>query len=103
MQDQNNQDSTAKLIESKKQQLFRQLRIGEHLVQRKVITIAQLAEALEEQDKTKELIGQLLVKKGFLTQDKLKEALDFQDKTYSYVLSLIKQINEDIEIKLVNQ
>lgn len=89
------------LIQLKKQQIFRQLRIGEHLVQRKVITITQLVEALDEQAITKELIGRLLVQKGFLTEKELDEALGWQNKANNHVLNLVNELDENIMIKVI--
>ena len=43
-------------------------RIGEMLVQKKLISWEQLQEALEEQKKTRELTGEILVRKGFVSR-----------------------------------
>ena len=50
-------------------------RIGELLVQKKLITWEQLEEVLEEQKKTKEFTGEILVRKGYISQSLLYKAL----------------------------
>lgn len=44
-------------------------RIGELLVQKKLISWNQLQEALSEQEKTKELTGQILIRKGYISEN----------------------------------
>ncbi len=50
-------------------------RIGDILLEKGLITSAQLAEALKEQEKTGRKIGQLLVEKGIITEEQLIEAV----------------------------
>lgn len=50
-------------------------RIGELLVQKKLITWEQLEEALQEQEKTQELTGEILVRKGYIARSLLFKAL----------------------------
>ena len=50
-------------------------RIGEILIQDKLITWEQLKEALEEQERTKEFIGEILVRKKFIPKLLLYGAL----------------------------
>ena len=50
-------------------------RIGEILLQKKLITWDQLQDALEEQKKTREFTGEILVKKGYISQSLLYKAL----------------------------
>lgn len=50
-------------------------RIGDILLEKGLITSAQLADALKEQEKTGRKIGQLLVEKGVITEDQLIEAV----------------------------
>ncbi|MCM8776563.1 MAG: type II secretion system protein GspE, partial [Candidatus Omnitrophica bacterium] len=50
-------------------------RIGEILIQKKLITWEQLSEVLVEQKKTKELTGEILVRKGFISYPLLYKAL----------------------------
>lgn len=50
-------------------------RIGELLVQKKLVTWEQLQEVLEEQKTTKEFTGEILVRKGYLSQALLYKTL----------------------------
>lgn len=50
-------------------------RIGEILIQEKLINWDQLSQSLEEQEKTKEFIGEILVRKGFISKPLLYGAL----------------------------
>ncbi|MEW6015810.1 MAG: ATPase, T2SS/T4P/T4SS family [Candidatus Zixiibacteriota bacterium] len=50
-------------------------RIGDILLEKGLITSAQLTEALKEQEKTGRKIGQLLVEKGIITEEQLIEAV----------------------------
>ncbi len=53
-------------------------KLGEILVQHKLITGTQLVQALEEQRGTKDFLGALLVKKGWVTEDALMRVLSEQ-------------------------
>jgi type IV pilus assembly protein PilB len=53
-------------------------RLGEILVQKKLITEEQLAECLEEQKFTKDYLGSILLKKRLLKEDELMKALSEQ-------------------------
>ncbi len=55
-------------------------RIGEILIQEKLINWDQLSESLEEQEKTKEFIGEILVRKGFISKSLLYGALAKQHR-----------------------
>ena len=57
---------------------FQKVRIGDLLVNKGLITEAQLKVALEEQKKVKEKLGSILVKMGYITEEKLLEALSEQ-------------------------
>ncbi len=46
---------------------------GQRLVQRSVITAAQLDEALEEEKQTNTFLGFLLVRKGFASEEQGKD------------------------------
>ncbi len=50
-------------------------RIGEILVQKKLVSWDQLAEVLDEQKKTKEMTGEILVRRGYISQPLLYKAL----------------------------
>ncbi len=50
-------------------------RIGEVLIQKKLISWEQLNEALEEQKKTNEMTGDILIRKGFVSPLLLYKAL----------------------------
>ena len=53
-------------------------RIGEILIQKKLIDWKQLEEALEEHYRTKELTGEILVRKGHISRSLLYKALGEQ-------------------------
>ena len=50
-------------------------RIGEILIQKKLIDWEQLTDALEEQKRTKELTGEILIRKGYVSRSLLYKAL----------------------------
>lgn len=54
------------------------LRLGDLLVETKMITAIQLQEALNEQARTGEKVGELLVEKGWVTEQDILEVLEFQ-------------------------
>ncbi len=54
------------------------IKIGQLLINKKLITPGQLEEALEEQKKTGELLGEILISKGFLNQEDLMKSLSEQ-------------------------
>ena len=64
-----------------------QVRLGEFLVEKGLITPQQLEQALAEQEKTGELLGRILIKRGWLNETGLyraiaeKEGLEFLPKT----------------------
>jgi len=51
------------------------LRIGEILVEKKIITPEELEIALKEQEKTKEMLGEVLVRMGFVTEKEMLQVL----------------------------
>jgi len=53
-------------------------RIGDVLVEAKIITPQQLEEALKIQKQTNKKLGEILVEKGYITEDELIEILEFQ-------------------------
>ncbi len=73
-------------------------RIGEILVQKKLITWEQLQEVLEEQKKTKEFTGEILVRKGYLSQPLLYKALAEQYQIRFVDLKRIKINPKAIEL-----
>jgi type IV pilus assembly protein PilB len=50
-------------------------RIGEILIQKKLISWEQLSEVLDEQKKSKEFTGEILIRKGFISANLLYKAL----------------------------
>jgi len=54
------------------------IKIGQMLINKKLITSEQLESALQEQGKTGELLGVILVKKGFLTEEDFLKVLSEQ-------------------------
>jgi type II secretion system protein E len=51
------------------------LRLGDILVEKKIITPQELEMAVKEQEKTKEVLGQILIKMGLITERELLQAL----------------------------
>jgi type II secretory ATPase GspE/PulE/Tfp pilus assembly ATPase PilB-like protein len=54
------------------------IKIGQMLINKKLITSEQLEEALSEQTRTGELLGAILIKKGFLNQEDFLKVLSEQ-------------------------
>lgn len=52
-------------------------KMGDYLIERKMITPRQLSAALKEQKETGEKLGRILVKRGILTEQQIIEALEF--------------------------
>lgn len=65
-------------------------RVGEILIQKKLITWAQLEEALKEQKQTKELTGQILIRKGLISEHLFYQALAEQHNLRFVDLSRIR-------------
>ena len=57
---------------------FKNQKIGEILLDKKLITQAQLVDSLEIQKKTGEKLGEILIKKGFLDDTALVELISYQ-------------------------
>lgn len=57
---------------------FKRQKIGEILVNKKLITETQLAESLEIQKETGEKVGEILIRKGFISDETLVELVSFQ-------------------------
>ena len=57
---------------------FKNQKIGEILVNKKLITETQLDESLEIQKETGEKLGEILIRKGFISDDTLVELISFQ-------------------------
>ncbi len=73
-------------------------RIGEILVQKKLISWNQLEEVLEEQKKTKEFIGEILIRKGFISSSLFYRALAEQHKLRFVDLKRVKINPKAIEL-----
>ncbi|MBP7738445.1 MAG: hypothetical protein KA369_20895 [Spirochaetes bacterium] len=83
-------------------------RVGEFLVENKIITIAQLKEALELQKDNKErLIGEILVTLGYLTKEDLVMALEMyivdSDVNPSHVDEWLDQDEVDMIIERMKE
>jgi len=57
---------------------FKKQKIGEILLNKKIITETQLAESLEIQKETGEKVGEILIRKGFISDETLVELVSFQ-------------------------
>ncbi len=83
-------------------------RVGEFLVENKIITIAQLKEALELQKDNKErLIGEILVTLGYLSKEDLVMALEMyivdSDVNPSHVDEWLDQDEVDMIIERMKE
>ncbi|MGD9581677.1 MAG: hypothetical protein AB7V50_09915 [Vampirovibrionia bacterium] len=76
--------------------IFRHFRIGEHMLQRKLITVTQLSELLEEQKRTGEQLGEMVVRKEIISRKDLLELLHWQHKADKFIMNLLINM-EDIE------
>jgi hypothetical protein len=81
--------------EEKWKVMFRHFRIGEHMLQRKIISVTQLAELLEEQEKTGEQLGEMVIRKGIITRKDLLELLKWQHQADQVIMNLL--INMETE------
>lgn len=75
------------------------LRIGEILVEKRLITPEQLDHALGEHQKTKEFLGQTLIRLGLITEEKLLKVLAEQQGVAFLNLKTI-EIDEDVTKKV---
>ena len=62
----------------------RKKKIGEFLIERKMITGEQLDDALEESQNEKKRIGNILIDKGYLDRESLEDAIHEQIKEVVY-------------------
>lgn len=85
--------------ELKKEQLMQQQRIGEHLLQRKLIKLYQLVEVMEEQERTGKLLGEILVEKEYITREMLNDALKWQSQANDLLKQLEQETREQIVFK----
>lgn len=77
--------------------IFRHFRIGEHMLQRKLITVTQLADLLEEQKRTGEQLGEMVVRKEIISRKDLLELLHWQHKADKFIMNLLIDM-EDVDI-----
>ena len=82
-------------------------RLGELLLEERIITSEQLDEAIQEQDDTGGYIGQILVQKGFATAESINEYLVRQLKIprlslldYDINEQVLRQIPQDLCLRL---
>jgi CheY-like chemotaxis protein len=75
-------DTTLRLVASTllRKKLQRLPKLGEALIRRGYLTMAQLQQALESQNNQPVLLGQLLVQKGYVTAAQLQEVLELQQR-----------------------
>lgn len=83
------------ISEEKWKIIFRHFRIGEHMLQRKIITVTQLAELLEEQKETGEQLGEMVVRKGIISRKELLELLHWQHKADKFIMNLLINIEDE--------
>ena len=75
------------------------VRLGEILVQQKLMSEDQLRQALEEQKKTGRRLGRVVVERGFATEEQIAEALARQ-LDIPYVNLKYYNINRNLKLKL---
>lgn len=81
-------------------------KIGEVLVEKKLVSKAQIDEILKEQERSKKLIGELLVEKQLLSEILLYQALAFQHQMAFVDLEAIKlnaKLLEKIPFELIEE
>jgi hypothetical protein len=86
----------------------REKKIGDILLEKKVINEKQLQEALQKQEIKHQLLGEILLEAGYITLDQLQHALDIQqqnrEKKLGHVLVELKYVTpNDICIALATQ
>lgn len=86
--------------EEKWKVIFRHFRIGEHMLQRKLINISQLSELLEEQQRTGEQIGEMVVRKGIISRHDLLKLLQWQHRADNVIMKLLIDIESDVVANL---
>lgn len=79
----------------------KKVRLGDLLIQHKLISQAQLEQALVDQKKSGQKLGKVLIEEGYLTEDQMLEALSEQLKIpfvdllrYKFNPAVIKLIPE---------
>ena len=73
-------------------------RIGEILIERKLITEAQLKDALQEQKTSGGFLGHIMVSRGWITKTELSEALAEQ-----FGIPLVEIKSQHIDMELVRR
>jgi len=73
-------------------------KLGEILLEKKLVTESVLEEALEEHKRTKRLLGAILVDKGILSKKEIAEALNIQKKVGIISLGTLKIDSSVIKI-----
>ncbi|MDD5770962.1 MAG: ATPase, T2SS/T4P/T4SS family, partial [Candidatus Omnitrophica bacterium] len=74
------------------------IKIGQMLINKKLITSEQLEEALAEQTKSGELLGKILIKKGYLGQEEFLKTLAEQ-----FNLPFLKLKETDIDLQAIKK
>jgi len=75
------------------------VRLGEILVQQKLLTVEQLKSALEEQKRTARRLGRVVIEKGFVTEERISEALARQ-LGVAYVNLKYYNLKREVVLKL---
>ena len=73
-------------------------RIGELLVQKKLISWKQLEECLTEQERTREILGEILIRKGYISRMLFYKALADQFRIRFVDLSRVKINIKAVEV-----
>jgi hypothetical protein len=83
------------LSEEKWKVMFRHFRIGEHMLQRKLITVTQLADLLDEQQRTGEQLGELVIQKGIISRKGLLDLLKWQHQADQVIMGLLIDLEKE--------
>ncbi|MDD3014304.1 MAG: hypothetical protein PHC34_11430 [Candidatus Gastranaerophilales bacterium] len=91
-----------KFIDEKEQEVFRHFRLGEHLLQRNMLSLPQLNEALEIQKNTGKLIGEIFVECGYINLDELQEGLEHQHNADDIINNIKIEVKDKITFNKVD-
>lgn len=83
------------ISEEKWKVIFHHFRIGEHMLQRKLITITQLSEILDEQKQTGEQLGEIVIRKGIISREDLLKLLHWQHEADKLIMGLLINIDKN--------
>jgi hypothetical protein len=80
--------------EEKWQLLTSHEKLGEVLLKRQMLTLAQIGELVHLQEKTGKAFGELIVSQGFLTRAQVLQALEWQHQSDKVEMQSIMDLQE---------